>query len=610
MNPDLPVVTASGVEAVYPTGDGVGPLELIIEPGESVLVLGPSGSGKSTVLRLLHGAVPQAIDATVTGEVRVAGRRVADVGIADLADVVGVVAQDPESGVCLTEVADEVAFGLENLAVDPAEIGPAVDAALDRAGAAALRDRATAELSGGELQRVALAAAIAPGPRLLLLDEPTSMLDADGIDAVRQAIDAAGRATGAARILVEHRLDELADDGSEFTGDELDGLPERWIVLGRDGRIRYDGPPRGLSSTAVRDLVAQGCWLPIDLELWALFDHDGGLDHATVQTALLDSTWAEPTDPTRRESVEGLGTTQSPSTGSGDVSTGSRSPSTGSGDALAGAGRAVSASSECVVAKALTVGRGSRSNRRPVLTGVDLELRPGEISALVGANGSGKSTLLACLAGLERPIAGEVTGPRPGLVFQNPEHQFATATVRAELSYGLEDPPNSVTEPNGAIEDMLRRFELTGLADHNPYRLSGGQQRRVSLAAMLLHGRPFLFADEPGFGLDRLATIAAMQALRETAREGRGVLFSSHDLRAVAGYADRVLVLGDGRLLADTTPLRLLRDHALLARARLRPTRLIRWLADQVDDDVRLRGILQRLDDLTARLGTESEVRK
>ncbi len=610
MNADRPVVETTALTAVYPTGDGLGPVDLTVGAGEYVLVLGPSGSGKSTLLRLLHGGVPQAVYADVTGEVIIAGRRVADAGVADLADVIGVVAQDPESGVCLPDVADEIAFPLENLAADPADIGPAVTAALARAGASDLLGRATGELSGGELQRVALAAAIAAQPRLLLLDEPTSMLDADGIEAVRQAIATARHSTGAACVVVEHRLDELA--GDHGVGDhQRAGLPDRWIVIGRDGRVRHDGPAGDLSTAQLRELVGQGCWLPIDLELRALLDHeDGGLDDPGVVEALLQFGVDHPSSEVERgeppsalpfdslrerlgtgpggEVVSGIGLAASNGLQRSDLSFGGLRERADAGPG----GGAV----ERLRARTVSVGRGARSRRREVLGGIDVEVRPGETVAIVGANGSGKSTLLTCLAGLERPEAGEVSGPRPGLVFQNPEHQFAAATVRAELSYGMPDSAAS------RVAAMLERFGLTGLADHNPYRLSGGQQRRVSLAAMLLHDRPYLLADEPGFGLDRQATIIAMRTLRDTARTGRGVLFSSHDLRAVAGYADRVLVLGSGRLLADTSPLRLLREPALLADARLRPPRLLRRLAERVADDATLRTILQRLDGLALEL--------
>ncbi|GAB3747738.1 ABC transporter ATP-binding protein [Microlunatus parietis] len=540
--PAEPTVHAVGLAARYPGGGRLGPVDLVVRPGEYVLVLGPSGSGKSTLLRLLHGAVPRAIDAEVTGELTVTGRRVADHEIAELADLIGVVAQDPESGVCLSGVADEVAFPLENLAVDPAAIGPAVAKALDRADAARLADRDTGQLSGGELQRVALAAAVAAEPRLLLLDEPTSMLDAAGVDAVRNAIATARRGTGAACVLVEHRLDELTGEGFE--------LPERWIMIDSDGLVRHDGPPDDLGTEALRDLVEQGCWLPIDLELRAALGLPGGLEDPAVLDALLRLA------PPRPEPLEGRDQVASPRP------------------------------FDRLRARNLAVGRGGRA----VLDGLELELRPGEVTALVGANGSGKSTLLRCLAGLERPLAGTVDGPRPGLVFQNPEHQFAAATVADELAFGL--PP----ERRSRVAELLRRFGLAELADRNPYRLSGGQQRRVSLAAMLLHDRPFLLADEPGFGLDRPATITMLRILAETAAAGHGVLFSSHDLRAVAGYADRVLVLGRGALLADTTPLSLLRDDALLAEAGLRAPRLLQRLAAEPIDEASLRGILTGLD--------------
>ena len=544
------VLVVAGLEAVLDSGDGVGPVDLRLGPGEQVLVLGPSGAGKSTLLRCLHGAVPHAAPGRVTGTVEVAGRAVADHAVAELADVVGVLAQDPETGVCLPDVADEVAFPLENLGTGPAAIGPAVTAALAASGAAQLIARRTDRLSGGELQRVALAAAVVTRPRLLLLDEPTSMLDADGVAAVRSALDAVRDVTGAACVLVEHRLDELAGDGG------LGALPGRWIVLDRAGRVTHDGAAREVAAQAGPELLARGCWLPLDVELAAVLG--GPVGSADHERGLLALAAAAPVTRTR-----------------------ARAPG---GPELRARGLAV----------APPRGPGSRRGPgpAPVLRDLDLTLRTGEVVALVGPNGAGKSTLLACLAGLAEPVAGAVDGPRAGLVLQNPEHQLAAGTVRAEVAFGLPPGPASEARVAAALAD----FDLAGLADRDPHRLSGGQQRRLSLAAMLVHDRPFLLADEPTFGLDRHGTGRALRALTDAACAGRGVLFSSHDLRAVASCADRVLVVAGGRLVADVDPLALLRDPDLLATARLRPPRLLRRLAAAVPDAGRLRDALAALD--------------
>jgi energy-coupling factor transport system ATP-binding protein len=564
-----PVVLAEALEAVLPSGDGVGPVDLRLAPGERMLVLGPSGSGKTTLLRLLHGAVPHAFRATVSGCARLAGQDVASATVAGLAAHAGVVAQDPVSGVCLATVEQEGAFPLENLAVPRPAIEPALETALARAGASHLRHRGTDGLSGGELQRVALAAAIAAEPAVLLLDEPTSMLDAAGIDAVRAALETAQSATGAASVLVEHRLDELAGERGPSA------LPEHWLVLGPTGRVRWQGHWDELDAEVLRELVGLGCWLPAELELAALA---GARPGELGLEAALAAVLGEPA-PTRVDSPE-------------PRAPGSPTPATmpSARIDLPGATRAhplgTPASEPALRAEGLSVGH----RRAPVLGGVDLALRPGEVVALVGANGTGKTTLLTALAGLSRPLAGTVRGARAGMVFQHPEHQFAASTVRAELAVGL---PASL---HHRIDPMLERFGLERLAERSPHRLSGGQQRRLSLAAMLVHERPVLLADEPTFGLDRHASAAALGALRGAADSGAAVLLTCHDLRAVAARADRVLVLAGGRLLAETTPLALLRDERMDAAAGLRPSRLLRALAARAGDDVALRHELARLE--------------
>lgn len=563
-----PLVELDRLEAVFDTGDGVGPIDLRLGPGEDLLVMGPSGSGKSTLLRLLHGAVPHALHAHVTGTVQVNGRDLAQTPVASMADVVGVLAQDPTTGVCMPTVTEDVAFALESQAVDHLAIGPLVDGALARAGAGHLRDRGTGELSGGELQRVQLAAAIVTDPALLLLDEPTAMLDGAGVVAVREAIAALRRGHGRASIvLVEHRLDELAGSAG------LDALPDRWVVLARDGRILHDGNPRLLDQGTLQRLVGAGCWLPLGLELRALLGRPTDI-----------------TDPDARRSLLALA-----------------GPSPGAPDDLppeAAAARSPKApatpSPVVLAARGLSVQRG----HRPVLRGIDVELRAGELVALVGCNGSGKSTLLEVLAGLRRPSAGTIRGDRPGMVFQNPEHQFAALTVREEIAFGL--PPGNEKR----VHALLERFGLSEHAEQTPHRLSGGQKRRLSLAAMLAHDRPALLADEPTFGLDRHTQTQALRSLADATQGGRAVLFSCHDLRAIASCAQRVLVLADGHLLADLPPIDLLRDSDLLARAGLHPPALLTALVEEIgagpEAGQRLRAILHALEDRALALAPQA----
>ncbi len=527
-------------------------VDLRVRPGEHVLLLGPSGSGKSTVLHCITGVVPHTVTARLDGEVTVAGTRTTDAAVVDLSRHVAVVAQDPAAAVCLPTVDQEVALPLENHATDPTDIGPRVDSVLAAVGAGHLRERVTGELSGGESQRVALAAALVTDPDVLLLDEPTSMLDPAGVADVRRALEAASSRPGTTVVLVEHRLDDLAGDGGSAV------LPRRAVVLDEGGRVVADGATEQVLRDHAGALLRAGCWLPLDAELGALSGGDGGLASPASQDLLRQLAHA-PDDVVP----------------------------------------AAPAGGEVVLrTRGLSVSRDARRRRRgsgppaapPLLAGIDLELRAGEVVALLGRNGVGKTSLLLTLAGLLPPAAGAVEGERAGMVFQNAEHQFVAHTVAEEVAHGLTGPVEEV------VRRQLRAHRLEHLAGQSPFRLSGGEKRRLSLAAMLAHERPCLIADEPTLGLDRRDTIATTTALRAAADAGRAVVVSSHDLRTVVTVADRVVVLAEGGVVADGPAVPVLRDAEVRRRGGLTLPPLVTWLLEDIGEPAAVRRALLALD--------------
>ncbi|HEY0487787.1 MAG TPA: ABC transporter ATP-binding protein [Mycobacteriales bacterium] len=441
-------------------------LDLAVSPGERILLLGASGAGKSTVLRGLAGLLdPELGDEEGVLEVAGAHPRARRTPI-------GYVQQDPESQLVMARAGDDVAFGLENHAVPAAEIWPRVDGALRAVGFPYGPDRATAALSGGEQQRLALAGVLALRPGLLLLDEPTANLDPDGAAAVRDTVDAVQRHTGATLVVVEHRVAAW--------------LPQvdRVVALAPGGGVLADGTPADVLGRHHDALVAAGVWVP---------------GHVV---------------PPRR---------------------------------TAGAGPVL------LSASGVRVDAGGRT----VLDDAALDLRAAEVTALTGRNGAGKTTLSRVVGGLLRPRAGTVrtTDPRPpwrwrardlarriGTVFQDPEHQFLTASVRDELLLGGASADRA--------DDLLARLRLAHLARANPFTLSGGEQRRLSVASALARSPRLLVLDEPTFGQDLRTWTELVWLLDAVRAEGTGLLVVTHDRDFVDALADGVVTMESGRTRA------------------------------------------------------------
>lgn len=479
-------------------------IDLEIGAGEQVLLVGPSGSGKSTLLRVIAGLDPVP-GGTISGSVTLAGRQV--LGRDPEEDPppldVGWLPQDSAAGVCLPVVEDDVALGCESRAWPVPRIDAAVADALRAVGGWGWRARDSGTLSAGQAQRVGLAAALAPGPAVLLLDEPTALLDPGALRAVQGVVARLqDDAEPPAVLLVEHRLDEWADAGR---------LPARVVVLD-GGRVVADGPGPRVWDQVGAALASSGAHLPWSVEL-----------------AL-------------RGSVPDGGARRRRSTSPGCDAPGET--------LLRTAGLAV-------------------GHTDAALSGVELSVGAGEVVAVVGANGAGKTTLLHTLAGVMAPRAGTIERPggRPALVFGDPEQQFLAPTVAAEL--GFDGAPADVVEATVAA---LRLDPATSV-----HRLSGGEQRRLSVASVLQGVRRVVLLDEPTRSLDRQGVRWAVRVLRSSAAAGRGILLTSHDLRFVLDVADRVHVIDGGRLLGGGPPQEVLASD-LLGRAGLPVPSSVRWL--------------------------------
>jgi energy-coupling factor transport system ATP-binding protein len=490
------------VTYVYPDADAdadapaLRDVTLTVEPGEFVVLAGGSGSGKSTLLRAASGLVPHFHGGSFAGRLACGGLDSRRHGPAELAAVAGSLFQDPETQVVMGSVRTELAFPLENRGWAAAAVARGVEEAALALGIAPLLDRSTRELSGGELQRVALGAALAGRPQLLLLDEPTSQLDPVAGDELLGVLRRINEEWGTAVLLAEHRLERC--------------LPaaDRVVAL-RRGAVAFDGTPETFAVWAPPELQ------PPVTRLCAL----AGVPErpATVKAARHALAQVRGPGPlTSSMQVRGPG----PLT----VEIGGAEPNL---RRRGGSDRA-QAQAPVVVRRAwYEIERGP-----VILRAVDLALAAGETVALMGRNGAGKSTLLRLIAGLIEPTRGKVTrAGRVALLLQNPGDYFLHDRVG-------DDVPGA-----GA------------LADRHPRDVSGGERQRLALELVLSTGEPpvAVCLDEPTRGMDRAHGARLAARLRDLAAGGAAVLVATHDAEFAAAWADRTILLGDGRPVADAT---------------------------------------------------------
>lgn len=488
------------------------------ERGERLLLLGPSGSGKSTLALCLDGVIPHAVEAHwESGDVRVEGAATRAVGLAALSSTVGVVFQDPETQLVMLEIDDEIAFGLENHAVPREAMAATIASARAETGLTDVR-APIAALSGGTKQRVALASILALGPRGLVLDEPTANLDPAGAHEVLRAVARLVADRERSLLLIEHRLDDVL------------GLIDRVVVLDAEGRLALGGTPREVFVDGIERLAGLGVWVPQLRRLAVLLGSDAlPLDPAEA-AALIVERW----------------------------------PAGARGPAVAGRAGAP-------VVRADRVGYRYPASRRAALEDASLTIGRGELVAIVGPNGAGKSTLGLVLAGALEADSGSVERlGRCAYVFQYPEHQFVTRTVVDEVRVTLRARGLASAAIDRLALELLERAGLAALAGANPYTLSHGQKRRLSVATALAAEPEALILDEPTFGQDERTTDVLVETLDALRAEGRAIVAITHDLGLVADHATRAVALANGRIAFDGPPADLFADDTLLARCALR----------------------------------------
>jgi energy-coupling factor transport system ATP-binding protein len=468
-------------------------ITLSIAPGELVVVAGVSGSGKSTLLRVATGLVPHFHGGAFAGRALVAGMDTRQHGPGDLARVVGTVFQDPETQLVMGTVRAELALGLENRGEPPAAVARGVEEAALALGVAQLLERSTSSLSGGELQRVALGAALAGRPVLIVLDEPTSQLDPVAGDELIALLRRLNEDTGAAILIAEHRLERCL------------GLADRVIALD-GGRVACDAPPA-------------------EFLAWAL---GSASSLATPGARLLSGLGLRPAPGVKaaREALRDRGVL----------------PDVGDpGPPVPARDRPRRSRSRSAPAPALQFDRVWHELRDgpTILRSVSLTVAPGERIALMGRNGAGKSTLLRHAAGLMRPTRGRVgSAGRVALLLQNPTDYLVHDTVAQEAS-------------PAALE--LAGLDPDAFAGRHPRDLSGGEKQRLALAIVLgdpEHPAAAVCLDEPTRGMDRQLKAELAALLRSLPA---AVIVATHDPEFVAAFADRVVLLANGAPIADGT---------------------------------------------------------
>ncbi len=501
-------------------------IDLGVRQDEYLLICGASGSGKSTLCRTFNGLIPHFYGGKIDGDIRVSGKSTLNQSVGDLFMHVGMVFQNPETQLFNNTVAREITFGLESLGLSRSEIQTRVNEVADSIKIKDLLQRNPHELSGGEQQLVAIAAILSLHPKILVLDEPYANLDPINVRRVREALRSILK-QGIGVIVCEHRLPLTVADA------------HRMLVLNHGG-IELDGPPDALLN---RSLESFGLEPPLSVRVGERM----GLTPVALDIETLKS----------RVSHQSIPSDLKPDF-----------------PVLHSAG-----AKRILEVEDITFSMDNCS----ILKNISFALHEGESIAIVGANGAGKTVLLKHLNGLYRPTTGNVRimgkntrtskvsrlARHIGIAFQNPNSQFFKLNVWDEIATGAEALDCFDAE---WLQDLIKLFRLEPLLKRAPFRLSGGEKKRVAFAAALAPKPMILALDEPTAGQDWYFRRALGDLLKELRDRGQAIILVTHDLSFAEQHAHRWLLMAEGRIVKEGTPWNVMSDKTAMEKAHLEPT--------------------------------------
>ena len=572
---------------------------LSVSPGDVLGIIGPSGAGKTTLASAMSGAIPHHYTGPLFGSVLVDGKDTCAVTLTDISQVVGSVLQDIDTQMVASVVEDEMLFGLENFGVPHSQIEERVIDALETVGIADLRERDIATLSGGQKQKVAIAAILALRPRVLVLDEPTAALDPASSRMVFETLRSINRELGVTVVIIEQKVALLSEYASR-------------IAVMQGGRIALEGTPSEVFSHSA-ELRSIGVDSPRVTRI----------SNSLAARGLIEA--GEPCLNVREASllIQNLCKASSPAPRAAATAGADRAIATA--HATADAARSTIASpGECGMAEsprrpAVKPGASPVVRLRDVtytypgggasVRHLNLEVYPGEFVGLVGQNGAGKTTATKLVNGLLKPSSGtvEVAGldtrtartsqiaRHAATLFQNPDHQICRDTVLDEVAFGLE---------LGGVDAQTARERARAVAEdfglplgEAPFSLSRGQRQMVALASVVVLEPELVILDEPTSGLDYRECMTVMETVRRMADRGSAVIMVCHDMEVVSDFAERLVVMADGEIAATGPTHDLFADESLMKRASMRPPQVVE-LANELARTVspRFLGLYEVLD--------------